>query len=209
MNKKDKAETIRRYEKRLKEFGISCQTLGWNGKESQYLRFMIMSEISDLNNVSILDVGCGFGDFYYYLKKRGINVTYTGYDISSKIIECAKQKFSKFQVEFQVKDILLDNVDRRFDYVFSSGIFNAKISDNISFVKKMMKKMFEMCNIGIAVNMLTNYVDYMRKDLFYYSPQEMLEFSKTLSKYVTLRHDYPLYEFTIYIYKRNKYSKEE
>ena len=49
--------------------------------------------------------------------------------------------------------------------------------------------------------MMTAYVDFREDRLFYYSPEEIFRFSKTLTKRVLLRHDYPLFEFTVYLYK--------
>ena len=87
MNKKEKIETIKRYEDRLNKYGVSVKTMGWRNQKQQFLRFRILKEISEnLEGTSVLDIGCGFGDFYNYLKKNDINVKYTGFDISPKII---------------------------------------------------------------------------------------------------------------------------
>jgi hypothetical protein len=66
--------------------------------------------------------------------------------------------------------------------------------------------MFDLCNIGIGINMTTDYVDYKEDYLYYYSPEKMFSYSKILSKYTTLKHDSPLYEFTLFIYKKALYS---
>lgn len=203
MNAKDKEQTIKRYEECLLKFGRSVKTMGWRDEEQQKLRFVILSEIGDLQSRKILDVGCGFGDLYFFLLKRGIKVNYTGYDISPKIIELARKNYPKLKLE--IKDILVDSVNEKFDYVFSSGIFNYRISNNLKFAREMIRRMFDISKLGIAVNMVTNYVDYKEKYLFYYSAEEMFKFAKGLSRYVILRHDYPLYEFTIYIYKKSRF----
>jgi len=41
-------------------------TMGW-AIDSQNVRFKILSEIDDLNNKSILDIGCGNAMLYDYL----------------------------------------------------------------------------------------------------------------------------------------------
>ena len=199
MRKSDKEEIIQLYENRLKECGECIQTVGWKDKEQQELRFKILSEIGNLQNTKILDVGCGFGDFYNYLVKKKIKVDYTGFDIAPNILKVAKKNHPN--LNFEVKDILTENVDDNFDYVFASGILNKRISDNIRYTQKIIKKMFDLCNIGVGINMTTDYVDYKEEYLYYHSPEEIFEYCKSLTKYLSLRHDYPLYEFTIYLFK--------
>ena len=199
MKPEEKEATIKRYEERLHVSGVSAQTMGWRDKEQQYMRFVILAAIGDLNNRSVLDVGCGFGDFYDFLKGKGINMRYNGYDISAKLIEIARQKHP--EGAFEVKDILEEEDHEKFDYVVSSGILNARLSDNEGFVRRMLKRCFERCHTGVAVNMMSNYVDYKQEDLYYYSPEEIFVFCKTLTKRVTLRHDYMPFEFTVYLYK--------
>jgi len=177
--------------------------MGWRNREQQYLRFRILSEIGNLNGKKILDVGCGFGDFYEYLINKDMKIDYTGYDISAKIIDVAKSKHP--QIKFVVKDMLKERIGEKFDYVFESGILNKRISNNIEYATKMITRMFELCEKGVALNMMTNYVDYREDHLSYYSPEKIFRLCRNLSKWVVLRHDYPLYEFTIYLYKKSLY----
>lgn len=204
MKKEDFEEIRIRYEKMLEEFGPNHKALGWNNIESQKLRFKVLSEIDNLNNSTLIDIGCGFGDLYYYLYKSGIKIEYTGVEISPRLIEIAKEKYPG--VNFMIKNIIFENIRRQYDYVFLSGVLNTKVSDNYSFAKKMLRKMYEICKKGMSVNMLTNYVDYKKEDIFYYSPEKIFSFCKEISRYVVLRHDYHLYEFTIYVYKYPKES---
>ena len=69
MNKKDKKKIINLYNKRIYDDKISkIKKIGWGSKSSQNLRFKILSNKFNLNNKSILDLGCGYGDFYSFLK---------------------------------------------------------------------------------------------------------------------------------------------
>ena len=199
MKNEDKDAIIQLYESRLKEIGENIKTLGWKDKEQQELRFSILVDIGDLRGSKILYVGCGFGDLYDYLIRKGTNVRYTGFDISSGMIEVAKKRHP--DLTFEVRDILIDDIDDRFDFIFASGILNKHISDNMTYAREIIKKMFDLCSIGTAINMTTDYVDYKEDYLYYYSPEKIFKYCKTLSRYVTLRHDYPLYEFTAYIFK--------
>ncbi len=55
------------YEQNIHHFGYNAKTLGWFSRKSQEKRFDVMfKQLNDWNNLSILDVGCGFADFYDY-----------------------------------------------------------------------------------------------------------------------------------------------
>jgi SAM-dependent methyltransferase len=200
--RKEDFENIKlRYEKRYKEHGASCETLGWKDEESQRLRFKILSEIDNLNGATLLDVGCAFGDLYRYLRNNRIKVHYTGVDIFNDFVEIARKRYP--DAIFMTKNIMTEKITQKYDYVFLSGVLNTKISNNYEFAKAMMKKMYFYAKKGISANMLTDYVDFKEEDIFYYSPEKIFSFCKKLSRYVVLRHDYPLFEFTVYVYKRN------
>ena len=53
----------------------------------------------------------------------------------------------------------------------------------------------------VSCNFLSTYADYYADKDFHHSPEEIFTFAKSLSNKITLRHNYELYEFTIYIYK--------
>ena len=52
----------------------------------------------------------------------------------------------------------------------------------------------------LAIDFVTNYVDFKEDYLIYHSPEAMFRLAKSLTKRVVLRHDYPLYEFCLYLY---------
>ena len=74
------------YDNRVSIHGTSYKSLNWGSKESQNLRFKVLSSIGDFNRKKILDFGCGIGDYYSWLIENNFNVNYTGIDISSKMV---------------------------------------------------------------------------------------------------------------------------
>lgn len=202
MDPRDKTETIERYARRLNELGPTVQALGWRDEAQQALRFAVLAEVGDLDGKSVLDVGCGFGDFYGYLKEAGVTAHYTGIDISPEVLAEARERHA--DAHFEQIDLLADTFDERFDYVLESGVFNHRISDNERFSQDMLRAMYECCELGIAANMITTYVDYRDDYLHYYDPAAVLSFAKSLSRYATIRHDYPLYEFSVFIYRESR-----
>jgi len=78
------------YDSKVRSHGVNTpQGLSWISDHTQKTRFKVLSEIGDLNNKSILDVGCGFGDLYQYLSNRFHGFLYTGIDVTSLMIETA------------------------------------------------------------------------------------------------------------------------
>jgi hypothetical protein len=91
--------------------------------------------------------------------------------------------------------------------VLCSGVFHVKLdhSDDewLRFVHAVIGRMYALCDVAIAFNLMTDQVDYRSDRLFHASPGATLDFCRReLSRSVTLRHDYPLYEFTTYVYRR-------
>lgn len=177
--------------------------VGWGSRESQWLRFKVLSEISDLSNTSVLDLGCGIGDLITFFDEEKIQLkSYQGIDITAPFIDTARDRFrDRKSVSFEVKSFEALDLSNQFDYVLLSGALNLRFGDNLSFAKETLRKMYAISRRGVAINFLTKYVDFENPKDFHYSPEEMFTFARTLTTKVTLRHDYPLYEFTLYLYK--------
>ena len=93
MKNKDKQEIVKRYKERLSVFGQSIEALASGTKERRDTRFNILSSIGDLQGQRVLDLGCGFADFYNWLQKNNIETKYTGYDISPDLSKSAVNAF--------------------------------------------------------------------------------------------------------------------
>jgi ubiquinone/menaquinone biosynthesis C-methylase UbiE len=206
MNIKDKEQYIKRYIKRYKRYGYSPLSLGWGKGGRQDLRFRVLSEVGILYDSSVLDVGCGFGDLFNYLKKQGWRGDYVGLDIVDDLLTEARKQFP--EIEVRNIDILTNKFDNQFDYVVSSGIFNARLyeEDNYDYIFRMLKKMFEISKIGVAVDFMSSYVDFKHTTAFHAEPEVVFSLMRKLSKRIILRHDYMPYEFAVYIYKNDEIS---
>ena len=76
------------------------------------------------NKITVLDVGCGSGNYYKGLLESSLinNILYTGIDISEKNIKNSRQCFPA--ADFRVGNILaLDFPERAFDLVVVSHVF--------------------------------------------------------------------------------------
>ncbi|HXG54325.1 MAG TPA: methyltransferase domain-containing protein [Vicinamibacterales bacterium] len=201
MKPAERQHVVDRYAERLGRLGPVVQALGWRDETQQELRFKVMADgLTHLEGASVLDIGCGFGDFFGYLRGRGHALRYVGCDLSPDVLEVARGRHPG--VTFEVRDVLAQPFPAgSFDYVCMSGIFNHRLSDNEGFLRQMLGTAFATCAAGAAANMTTSYVDYEDPHLYYFSPEDVFRHCQTLTRRVALRHEYPLYEFTVFLYR--------
>jgi len=188
---------IKRYSDRLIQFGVEPRTLGWDNKTNQHVRFSTAYQTMDFREKSILDIGCGFADFYEFLRSNiKINLPmYTGIDINPDLINICTAKYP--ECTFMKTNILLEPlIGEQWDIVTMFGLLNFRFTefDNITYAKKMIEKAFSLCRHALVVDMLSIYSEpsYPKEDfVFYYDPTEMIKFAFELTPYVTVKHDYP------------------
>lgn len=194
----EKEKIIKIYNEKLKKNSAN-DLLSTGNQLRRNIRFKVLSEIGNFENKKVLDLGCGTGDFYQYLLDNSIECDYTGYDINEKIVNIAKERFPK--VKFEVKDIL-ENSFPQYDYIVSTSSFNNKLESisNYTFIESILSKCYEHANEGVAIDFLNSYADYHHDYAHYYEPEKIFSISKTITRRVTLRNDYPLFEFAVYLY---------
>jgi len=199
MMPEDRTALVRLYEDRFREMGEDIRTLGWKNREEQNLRFKILCDVGDLRGASVCDVGCGFGDLLDYLRSTVGKVQYTGIDIAPSLLERAREKHP--DVRFHCLNLADEAFDEEHDYFLLSGALSYKVADNMALTERMLRRMFQLCRKGVAVNFLSAYVNYKHERNYHYAPEEMMRLAKRLTTWVRLRHDYPLWEFTLYLFK--------
>jgi SAM-dependent methyltransferase len=198
------------YEELYKKYGYSPKSLGWE-KGKQFLRFHQLTCDFELENTSILDVGCGFGDFIKYLNLNKIkNIKYVGVDIIEEFILEAKMLYSNDDIKFYKSNFLDLEISETFDYGIASGTFNLAIEgingyDNI---ESNLIKMFSHCSKAVSIDLLTSRVDYTHSHNFNSDPIKILKMAYGLSKSVVLKNNYFPFEFSITIYKDDSFQKD-
>ena len=177
-------------------------------KISHLKRFEKMVELGDFNNKHVLDVGCGIGGFYDFLKEKGINCDYTGIDINPKMIDAAKKRIPGIKDKFFVFDILEKMMDKTFDYVISVGPLNLKFEPglNMGFTMRLLKEMFQLAVIGSAISMTSALTKKPGIGTFYYDPAIVLSETAKFCSNVKIDHTYLPHDFIIFYYKRDLYS---
>src|SRR3989338_7978954 len=212
----EKEKQIAYYESLLKKHGSSHRALDWNDPLSQERRFQALTQIryfgEYVQTPSILDVGCGLGDLFGFLKTRSELIpdgfTYTGVDISPALITSARATSPAGQ--FDVVDIFERPPKRQFDYVVSVGALTIKtVVDRTlhdQYVIEMFEAMWMLAGRGVAVDFLSQwYLDSFQDQSWhaerytYFRPEWVLAKVTSLTPRVLLRHDYDPAEFAIYL----------
>lgn len=206
MNKKILDSVNNYYTEKIITNGATPQGVDWNSAESQHLRFEILSSvIEDSKPFSVLDYGCGFGSMFEYYQKQFTEFQFHGFDISEEMIKNAIHLYGKYTNSNWYTQI--ENISPC-DYVIVSGIFNVRLKNNdeewLNYIIETLNIINQKATKGFSVNLLTSYSDkeYMKDYLYYADPLFLFDYCKKhFSKWVNLKHDYPLYEFTLIVKK--------
>jgi SAM-dependent methyltransferase len=192
------------YEGKLAAHGATPRGVDWNSEESQRLRFRELARVLETDpQGSITDYGCGYGALAAYLREQGHGGAYCGFDVSPLMIEQARAQHGplpgcRFVAERAAVAPAL--------FTVASGIFNVKqeASDETwrAYVLDTVADLASLSTRGFAFNVLTRYSDpgKRRPDLYYADPLDLFDHcTRHISRYVSLLHDTPLYEFTLIV----------
>lgn len=218
MKKKNflKKKTNERYSTRYKNSKNKIKALGWGSLEDQHYRFKQILNLLPKNLESLIDIGCGFGDFYEFVSKSKSKINkYIGWDINEDFIKYAKKKYkSEKNAKFYTKDILDIKSQKpvaKHAILIGTLNFNWKSSyDNLELNKSFIKKAFSIIDESLIVDFLSIYrfKRYPAEDgVFYNDPSRILKFCLSITNNVQLIHDYdpiPQKEFMVLL-KKNKY----
>lgn len=196
------------YSQKVSEYGNNSLGVDWNSKESQYLRFEQLSKvITSKEKFSVLDYGCGYGEYVNYLKLSFAKdlFKYTGYDVSKRMIDAGKVLFENNADAYFTQQ----QPEVKFDYTIASGLFNVKLDlatneEWLAYIINTLSTLNNLSEKGFAFNALTKYSDneFMKDYLYYADPLFLFNYCKeNFSRNVALLHDYELYEFTLIVRK--------
>lgn len=197
------------YSETFKKYGETSRGVDWGRTENAKLRLKKMAEVilkTPDELITILDIGCGYGAFFEYLKNNfKWKFKYIGIDICTNMIKKAKSKYPK--ADFIVGDFMsYDFGNKKFDYLICNGIFTQKLTASTmemnDYIKLFIKKMNHLSKKGFVFNIMSTYVNFQTENLYYFSPPEMLSYLLfNISKNIKMDHSYKLYEYSCYVYK--------
>lgn len=195
----DKVEAIvGHYEPRITPGRENYDVLDWASGQSQQERFRVLADSVDLAGNSLLDVGCGLGDLWGYLKRRDIPVHYTGVDLVEKMIEAARAQHPDGQ--FLCADIFGTDVfgPESFDVIFCSGIFNLNLGNNHEFLAASLPRLLDLARGTVVFNLLHRRALYgEQQEYFHFHPKEVLRLLAPLPCTALVLEDYLPNDFTV------------
>ena len=178
------------YQNNYETYGVSAEGVAWDSIQTQKRRFSaIVSCLGDIKSDTLVDAGCGFGDFYLYLKeKNNLPKAYTGLDLCEPMVKEAKLRTS---CKILQRDILKQTIPQA-DWYIASGSMNllSRMETQI-----FIQRCFEKSRKGFVFNLLCG--KEQEGEFSYWMPHDILELCKPLSVRVQIKEGYMEGDFTI------------
>ncbi len=178
------------YQNNYNRYGVSAEGVAWDSLQTQKRRFSaIASCLGDVKHDTLVDAGCGFGDFYLYLKeKNNLPKTYIGLDLCEPMVQEAKVRTACKIVQ---RDILRQTIPVA-DWYVASGSMNL-LTDLETRI--FIQRCFEKSRKGFVFNLLDG--NKQEGNFSYWHPHDILEYCRTFSKNVKLKEGYMEGDFTV------------
>ncbi|MDQ6957233.1 MAG: methyltransferase domain-containing protein [Mariprofundaceae bacterium] len=197
MDQKQRQRIIDKHRDSLTRYGYHPNALYWSGRDIQEIRFKVLADIGIQDGDSVLDVGCGFGDFKSWAVAQDIQLNYTGIDLSPDILAQAKSRHA--DGVFLLGDLFDMGFDEKsFDWVILSGALNEQLHDDSTYAKAVIKQMYTLCRKGVAFNMLD--ARFLKAhDLHSQIPEDILLYCQQICSDWLLVDDYLKNDFSMYM----------
>ena len=196
------------YRRHWEEHQEGPRGVAWRDLATQELRF---SEIMHLmehepsgSKATLHEVGCGLAHLKGYLDRTGSSYQYSGSDILPEFLDQCQKKYPA--TSFTCSNIAEESIPaEQYDYICLSGTFHT-IEDNPrdewrAFIEASLRHMYQGSSRGICFNLMSSLADHYDPSLYYADPAEVVSWCQSkLSRFVSLRHATPLYEFFVYVY---------
>lgn len=156
--------------------------VAWVARGSQERNFKMVSKYIK-NGETLLDYGCGVGDFIRYLKDNDIKISnYFGVDINSNFIKMAKKTYPNYNFKV-IKDIKDIEINNNWDTVCAIGVFTWYITKE-EFIDTI-NKLYKICNKQLILTLLSgetpyDYDDFSKEEENEYWNKEYKDYSPLL-----------------------------
>lgn len=183
----------------------STEVVGYDNRERQFTSYGIISSV--IGEASVLDFGCGRGDFKVFHAQRmeiePNQIDYTGIDINEILINAGKELY--LDIDLRVADWLNMPKDLKKEWCINVNSLNLRYDrdltkDNWEYFKASIKAMYECATSGVAV-MLASDVPGIEDGLINYNPGDVINWAQKEFDGVAVDHSYSTEMFTLIIYK--------
>jgi SAM-dependent methyltransferase len=189
------------YATQLSGESLPEKRVGWQSAHGQRVRFEALATVGDLKGAKLLDVGCGLGGFWSYLRESKLKADYTGVDLFPNVVAEARRLHP--EARFEARNIYRRPfAANRFDFAFLSGVFNVKVRDNWKYMRALLKSTLRQTKKAVAFNVLNAEAQLNEPDRFCVEAKELAAFGRRLgaTKVCLLDHYHPM-DLTLFIYK--------
>lgn len=196
----DRAAILQYHRARVASFGRGTPAaLGWKTPRSQTARFEVLAEIGDLNDHSVLDVGCGHGDLRAFLDERYPRLHYLGIDHFEPFLEVAHERYASWpNTRYLLGDFTTARLPET-DYVIASGALGYRSRES-DFAIRMIDKLYSSCRVALGFNLLGHLPDG-ETILAAYDPETIASHCQRLASRISLREGYLQDDFTVFLYR--------
>lgn len=188
------------------DFLSSPMFVGYNDINEQILTYNSLLTFYTVNQ-SILDVGCGRGDLFVFMKERYEDVfldsNYYGIDNNPIAIDTGINRYGLSNIH--LKDFTNYRTIDKFNWVIASNYFLDVRDNEYDYLYNHVDKMYNLCNYAVAFNIITEQANITYTDdippYSVYDPGEVLNHLLNTYRKVIVRADYLLGDSTFYIFK--------
>jgi SAM-dependent methyltransferase len=200
VNRNDQQRIADYYDRLVDRYGYDPKACDASGAKSLEVRYRVLSAVTDLTGKSVLEVGCGFGDLGSYLQKKYAGVRYLGIDISRRMVEEGQKAHPNLPIRCQ-NVLEMHDEDEAFDVVLAQGIFYL-LGDNAEFkMRELIKKMFSLSKEAVAFCAISSWAPEQTNSEYCVDPVALLDWCRTLTTQIVLRHEYLPHDVTLYLYR--------
>lgn len=188
------------YDDLARRYGTAPQAVDASSQEALDVRYRVLGDAIDLSGKSVLEVGCGFGGLGAYLRGRFRDVDYTGIDVSEELVAAGRREHPELRLD--VSDLLDLEAEPRYDAVVAQGVFYLLGSRAQAKAERLIEKMWALASECVAFTTLSAWATSPADaEEFRADPVRLLDYCRTLTTRLQLRHDYHPGDVAIYLYR--------
>jgi SAM-dependent methyltransferase len=179
------------YDPELARCGDTAQGLHFHSENSQRTRFRILREMlpEDLSGLTLVDVGCGFGDLLLYLREHDdAPATYIGMDLHERMVSVARERTGAEIIQGDVLSAELPAADW---YVCSGSLNNLTREET----RLAVERCYAAARQGMAFNLLSG--EDRCQTFNYRKPEEVEAWAKELGAAFSTVDGYVYRDFSV------------